>query len=175
MTLEEIRDSFQKPLKEKIKVLNNFLESSIIAENKRRRQHKDYYTHRIFSYYDILLKSLDNLDIAINKYITKRSELNQHILKGSAKDFIDYLDIFATIAKDDINEIKHILDSPRLRDKFDNMIITSKNMIRGNILKEDDIKIYPLINPQTRKTIQVWMDSITQHVNLLREELQHGQ
>jgi hypothetical protein len=55
MSLEEIRQSFLREVKEENNILNKLISESGVSEQKRRLEHKRYYIRRIISYYDRLI------------------------------------------------------------------------------------------------------------------------
>lgn len=61
MTLEEIKECFQRELKEENNMLNKTIREDHKFEQERRNRHKRYYIRRISSYYDRVLKNYSKL------------------------------------------------------------------------------------------------------------------
>jgi hypothetical protein len=179
MTLEEIRQSFQRELKVENNMLNQLIRESGLSEPKRQLKHKIYYIKRILSYYDIVIKNYNRFKSTASIFLPipflgndeKINKLHYPLIRDS-KIFFDSIKSFVDAAKEDIRKIEYMLNDPRIGDKFINVINESKKFIESYMF-EENTKI-SLINIKDKKnlaSIDEWMKAIEQEITFLKEEI----
>jgi len=174
MTLDEVSQALEKPLRKKISDLTDMIQTSYLEEKNRRLRHKVYYIRRINSYYQHMVKKYkefeENLLACIdNEYNRDPDKIRK--LQLSAKGFLYTLDMFWQVSEGDFKEIQDIADNPRLKDKFIFIVGTSVNIIRNslNVHGIENFSDHALF--YDRESTKVWMDSIIEFVTLLKDEV----
>jgi hypothetical protein len=171
MTLEEIRETFQKQLKQQLSVLYEQLATDSSQESNRIKSHKQFYVDRILSYYGILVNTYEELNSRVTSYLEKPDDRTADILKNTAESFINQLNSFYYVAEGDFNEIKTVVNSPYLRDKFVFMVKTSIDFIVAYV-SQDLIKTFYVKGfNKDKEVVNMWMKTIEQFVDRLKEEL----
>ena len=179
MTLEEIRQSFQRELKEENNILNKLIRESGLSEPKRQLKHKIYYIKRILSYYNRVIKNYNRFKSTASifspiPFLGNEAKINKlhYPLIRDSKIFFDSLNAFVYTAKEDIKKIEYMLNNPRIGDKFIDVINESKKFIESYMFEENTrISLINLKDRKNRASIDEWMNAIEQELTFLKEEI----
>lgn len=171
MTLEEIRETFQKQLKQQLSVLYQQLATVSSQESDWIKSHKKFYVDRILSHYGILAKAYEELNNRVTSYLEKPNDRKADILKNTAEFFINQLGTFYYVAEGDFGEIKTVVNSPYLRDKFVLMVKTSIDFIVEYVTQDLIKTFYVKGFNKDKEVVKMWMMTIDQFIGLLKEEL----
>lgn len=118
MSLNEIRDAFQRDLKNERDDLMRLVNQIHAGEHKRRLRRKEYYIVRIVSYYDRVKTEYREYIEAVRNYLRQESDINSQKVTRRGTWLKGSIDSFIEEAIEDIKPIQDILDSARLADKF---------------------------------------------------------
>lgn len=172
MTLEEIRQEFERPLRARVEVLTDMLSTSYLEEKKRKQGHKVYYIRRTLAYYGRLLKHYSDYNDALTACQGDEDNSNKlRRLQISAKILMDSLDTFWYTAEGDFKDIQDMVDNPRLRDKFVYIVGMAVNFVKSSLTKHvtDFVSTHGLY--YDRESNDTWMDAIKEFINMLKEEV----
>jgi len=171
MTLEEIREAFQRRLKQQLSRLHTQLETSLSGESNRIKEHKKFYIDRILGHYQVLLRVYNEFNERISNYLDQDNDNTSWLLKQTAEAFINQLDSFYNVAHGDFDEISTIVTSPYLRDKFVFMISESIKFIKYYVTENLVKTFYVQGFLRDKDVLDMWMKTIDQFINTLKEEI----
>ena len=81
------------------------------------------------------------------------------------------MDSFWFTAEGDFKDIQELVDNPRLKDKFIFIGGTAVNFIKVSLTKHANESFITHALYYDRESSKVWMNSITEFINLLKDEV----
>jgi len=155
------------------KRVSDFIEEQhkiIIHEYERKELNKAYVLRRVNPAFDNLDNHYNGLKQRINQHLKNRSEESWNGLKNYVEFFIPRVDSFVTVVND-IKSIEHLLDIPRLKDKY-HLILYHGGELKGyamDLMRYEDRDNTDIID------IEAEMDSVMNYIhdykNMLNEEV----